>query len=186
MPWVPRAGRRAAPAEGLGLAMSGLLKVRVALHIIHFLSVAFLRQADGAGCGLPAESRRSTWTLWISVYRTGVHGPSQTFSGADLCKTQPRPLPMGGPKDHINIRISHPGSRAQYRGNTRNHGLYDPFLFMMSFGPLSKDTGEVTGAAFRPRFWGTSLAQDLADAIGRVIGLHSPYLDDWETYSKST
>ena len=27
-----------------------------------------------------------------------------------------------GLKDHINIRISHSGSRAQYKGDTRNHG----------------------------------------------------------------
>ena len=30
------------------------------------------------------------------------------------------------PKDRINTRISHPGSKAQYVGGTRNHVLQDP------------------------------------------------------------
>ena len=28
-----------------------------------------------------------------------------------------------GYKGHMNIRISHSGSKAQYKGDTRNHGL---------------------------------------------------------------
>ena len=28
-----------------------------------------------------------------------------------------------GPKDHINIRIWHAGSKAQYKGDTKNHSL---------------------------------------------------------------
>ena len=28
-----------------------------------------------------------------------------------------------GPKDHINIRILHPGSKAHHEGDARNHGL---------------------------------------------------------------
>ena len=28
-----------------------------------------------------------------------------------------------GPKGHVNMRISHPGSKAQYEGDTNNHGL---------------------------------------------------------------
>ena len=28
-----------------------------------------------------------------------------------------------GPKDHINLRISHSGSKAQYRGYTRNDAM---------------------------------------------------------------
>ena len=34
-----------------------------------------------------------------------------------------------GPKDHINIRISHSGKKAQYGGDTRNYGLWI-FMFM--------------------------------------------------------
>ena len=39
-----------------------------------------------------------------------------------------------GSKGHINIRISHSGSLARYRGDTRNHGLS---ILMWSFGPQS-------------------------------------------------
>ena len=30
------------------------------------------------------------------------------------------------PKDHINMRILHPGPKAQDKGHFRNHGLHDP------------------------------------------------------------
>ena len=33
-----------------------------------------------------------------------------------------RVLKLRGPRHHINIRISHPGSKAQYKGHARNHG----------------------------------------------------------------
>ena len=32
-----------------------------------------------------------------------------------------------GPKDHINIRILHSGSKAQENGDSRNHCLQDPY-----------------------------------------------------------
>ena len=31
-----------------------------------------------------------------------------------------------GPKDHMNARILHPGSKAQDKADCRNHGLWDP------------------------------------------------------------
>ena len=37
-----------------------------------------------------------------------------------------------GPKKHINVRISHSGSQAQYVGYTRNHVC----VFMWSFGAI--------------------------------------------------
>ena len=35
-----------------------------------------------------------------------------------------------GPADHINIRISHSGSKGQHKGDTRNHGLHDPHVYV--------------------------------------------------------
>ena len=38
---------------------------------------------------------------------------------------------IGGPRDHINIRILHPGSKAQYeRGISRNHGSKEPCAYV--------------------------------------------------------
>ena len=37
-------------------------------------------------------------------------------------------FPRGrGPKDHVNIRISDSGSKAQYQGDTRTHVLQEPY-----------------------------------------------------------
>ena len=36
----------------------------------------------------------------------------------------------GGPTDHINTRISHSGSKAQYERDARNHGLQDPYAYV--------------------------------------------------------
>ena len=40
-----------------------------------------------------------------------------------------------GPEDHINIRISHSGSRARYEGHARNHVLWDPHVYVVFWGP---------------------------------------------------
>ena len=40
-----------------------------------------------------------------------------------------------GPKDHINIRIRHSGSKAQYQGDTGNHGLWDPYVYVVFYRP---------------------------------------------------
>ena len=42
-----------------------------------------------------------------------------------------------GPKDHINTRISDPGSKSQYGRDTRNHGLKDPYVYVGLLGPES-------------------------------------------------
>ena len=47
-------------------------------------------------------------------------------------------LVMRGPKDHINITISHSGSRGQYEGDTRNHGWQDPCVYVVFWGPNNK------------------------------------------------
>ena len=51
---------------------------------------------------------------------------------------------LGGPKDHINIRISHSGSRAQDRGIPEIM-VGRILMFMWSFGVLllSEPTGEL-------------------------------------------
>ena len=36
-----------------------------------------------------------------------------------------------GTKDHTNIRILHSGSKAHSKGDTRNHGLYDPYVYVV-------------------------------------------------------
>ena len=38
-----------------------------------------------------------------------------------------------GPKYHINIRISHSGSNGQYKGDTRNHGCWDPYVYTVLY-----------------------------------------------------
>ena len=38
-----------------------------------------------------------------------------------------------GPSDYINIRISHSGSEAEFKGDTRNHGILG---FSCLCGPL--------------------------------------------------
>ena len=46
------------------------------------------------------------------------------------------PRTLKGPKDHINIRILHSGSKAQDTQDCRNHGCRI-LMFMRSFGPLA-------------------------------------------------
>ena len=41
-----------------------------------------------------------------------------------------------GPKDHINMRISHSGSKDQYKGDTRNHDWWDPYVCVDFWGPI--------------------------------------------------
>ena len=42
-----------------------------------------------------------------------------------------RVLEHRGPKDCINIRISNSDSKAQCKGDTRNHGLQDPCVYVI-------------------------------------------------------
>ena len=42
-----------------------------------------------------------------------------------------------GPKDHVNTSISHSGSKAQYREDTRKHVVWDLCVYVFFFGPLS-------------------------------------------------
>ena len=48
------------------------------------------------------------------------------------------PRTTRGPKGRINIRISHSGSKAHYKGDTRNHGLWDAYVYVVFWAP--KDT----------------------------------------------
>ena len=41
-----------------------------------------------------------------------------------------------GATGHININILHSGSRLQHVGDTRNHGLWDPSVYVVSGGPM--------------------------------------------------
>ena len=40
-----------------------------------------------------------------------------------------------GRKHHIDIRISHFGCEAQNNGDTRNHDLWDPHIYVAFWGP---------------------------------------------------
>ena len=43
-----------------------------------------------------------------------------------------------GPKDHRSTRISHSGSKGQFKGDTRNHILLaDPYVYVVLWGPCS-------------------------------------------------
>ena len=51
-----------------------------------------------------------------------------------------------GPKDHINIRILHSGSKARPKGDTKNRGVQDPYVYVVFWGP-SRDV---------PKLWASS------------------------------
>ena len=58
-----------------------------------------------------------------------------------------------GPKDHISRRILHSGSKVQYKRDTRNHGLQDPFVSVVFWGPKKSEgpqTERVHGASKSP------------------------------------
>ena len=42
---------------------------------------------------------------------------------------------LRGPTDHINIRISHSGFPAQYKGDTRNNGRWGPLIYEVFRAP---------------------------------------------------
>ena len=42
-----------------------------------------------------------------------------------------------GPKDHINRRILHSGSKAQYKRHTRNSVLWNPYVYVVFLGPYN-------------------------------------------------
>ena len=39
----------------------------------------------------------------------------------------------GGPKDHIDIRILYPGSKPQDKWDSRNHALWDLYVYVLSW-----------------------------------------------------
>ena len=43
---------------------------------------------------------------------------------------------LRGPKENINMRISHPGSRAHNKGNTKNNMVGRILMFLWSLGTL--------------------------------------------------
>ena len=75
-----------------------------------------------ASCLLPCQSL-------THVKRPLISGPvGQTSNLA------PKTLKTG-PKDHIDIRISHSGSKALISGYTRNTALQDPYVYVVILGP---------------------------------------------------
>ena len=60
-------------------------------------------------------------------------------------------------KDHINIRISHSGSKVQQKGESRNTSLQDPCVSVVVLGPIyegSHSFGSILGA---PEFLESSI-----------------------------
>ena len=47
---------------------------------------------------------------------------SRLKHGQVMHYTSQQAVGLSGPKDYINIRISHSGSKAKHKGHTRNHG----------------------------------------------------------------
>ena len=60
---------------------------------------------------------------------TPIENPMSIFDMAAIS------IIFRGPKDHIDTRISHSSSKAQYKGNTRNHGVKDPYVYVVAWGP---------------------------------------------------
>ena len=58
-----------------------------------------------------------------------------------------------GPKDHINIRISPSGSHEQYKGDTRNHALWDPYVYVVCWAPRFKRAGKMEEPAKACNCW---------------------------------
>ena len=81
-------------------------------------------------------------------------------------KTEPGLL---GPKDHINIRISHFGSKAQYTGDTRNTVWYDPHVCVVFLGL---------------RFYPTVRSQE--DKVRRPFWIHGVNKDEEDEDSESS
>ena len=56
------------------------------------------------------------------ILSTLAAGPLGVWGGLDPAARKLSTKGFRGPKEHRNIRISHAGSRAQWKGDTRNHG----------------------------------------------------------------
>ena len=68
---------------------------------------------------------------WKPQHATG------TIRGTWESASEDGPARDRGPKDHINTRISHSGSKAQYKGDIRYDGLWDPYAYVVFWGPKS-------------------------------------------------
>ena len=66
-----------------------------------------------------AESAETMRPQIVQMRHAGSH--SILGIGETPCHKKDR-----GPKDHINMRISHSGSEAQHKWDIKNHALYDP------------------------------------------------------------
>ena len=71
-------------------------------------------------------------TLMPSTKKKQGHSPRHLSH----CSSHAFMDPLGNrPKDHINIRISHSGSKARNKGDTRNHRLLDSCVYVVFCGP---------------------------------------------------
>ena len=75
------------------------------------------------------------------------------------------------PVDHIDIKILHPGSKAQYKGDSRNHGCLRSLCLCSLWGPYQRDFGS---AVLAPRTtsgepWSTVFARGLQRDHIRIL-----------------
>ena len=57
------------------------------------------------------------------------------------CQGGPKSERLGGPRDHINSSISNSGFMGQqFEEDTRNHGLQDPHVYVVSYSVFSSCT----------------------------------------------
>ena len=77
--------------------------------------------------------------IHIQVSQYCFWSVSQTTNEAMMAQGQPISAPEDQrhrvPKEHINIRISHSGSAAQKKGDSRNHGLWNGCVYVVFWGP---------------------------------------------------
>ena len=82
-------------------------------------------------------------SLLYSSYRIQPHNMTQRGQAPDvryICsiaptETAPNGSNIRGPSDHTKTKISHSGSKAQYKGYTRNHALQDPCVYVVFRAP---------------------------------------------------
>ena len=77
------------------------------------------------------------------------NGPPQfTETANSACGSAQMRRSTKGPNDHIYIRISHVGSKANYKGDARNEVLKDPLVHVAFEGPIKAQVPCCTSNSF--------------------------------------
>ena len=70
----------------------------------------------------------AAWTYGLGVL--------SEMEAVHRARTAPAHNNISDPRDHMNLSISHPSSKAQSKGDTKNHGCRI-LMFMWSFAALN-------------------------------------------------